>query len=368
MLKKIYVDNFRCLVNFEIHLDNLNLLAGLNGSGKSALFDAVYGVRQVVVTTARVHEVFPEAGLTSWIRKSSQTVELEVQESDDIYTYTLTLDLDRDSGKLCVAFEGLQLNGNPLFAFENGEVQLYYDDHTPGPAYSFDTSISALSTVAPRKGNQHVTWFKEWFASLLVLTLQPRMMSAESLGESEWLNRDGTNFASWYRFLSQEHQDKTIALTEQLRETILGFYAFKLQQSGKQRVLKIGFTAEGERNEPLYFDFQQISDGQRILIVLYALLVAIKDLGYTVFLDEPENYVSLPEIQPWLMSLQDICMDEEAQAVLISHHPELMDYLGGAYGRWFERFPLGPARVKPFPHRLDQDLKMSEQIARGWTE
>jgi hypothetical protein len=104
------------------------------------------------------------------------------------------------------------------------------------------------------------------------------------------------------------------------------------------------------------------------MIVLYTFLLGLQDLGHTLFIDEPENYVSLPEIQPWLMALNSACGERFPQTVLISHHPELIDYLGPECGKWIERDPLGPTRVKNTPERVDEGLKLSEQIARGWTE
>ena len=41
MLKKIYIDNFKCLVNFELAFDSINLFLGPNGAGKSAVFDVL---------------------------------------------------------------------------------------------------------------------------------------------------------------------------------------------------------------------------------------------------------------------------------------------------------------------------------------
>lgn len=82
-------------------------------------------------------------------------------------------------------------------------------------------------------------------------------MTSETQTESDWLNRDGTNFASWYRFISQEYQDKIFQLTQQLREVIPGFHAFKLEQAGKHRILKVGFTKGKDDEIPICFDFEQ---------------------------------------------------------------------------------------------------------------
>ncbi|MBU0736407.1 MAG: AAA family ATPase [Proteobacteria bacterium] len=368
MLKRLYANNYRCLVNFEIDLDRLTLLVGPNGGGKSTLFDLLYGVRRLIVDNAKINDIFPPEDLTAWVKNFEQTFELDVQGEEGLFSYKLVISHNPDIKKQRIELEYLLLDGKPLFEFKEGEVQLYHDDHKPGPKYPFDWSVSALATIAPRPDNKKLTWFKEWIDKLFIVSLQPKTMTSVTEEESNWLNRDGVNFASWYRYISQEHQDKIFRLTQQLRETIPGFHAFKLEQAGKHRILKVGFANGNENDSPIYFDFEQLSDGQRVIIVLYALLLGLQDLGHSVFIDEPENYVSLPEIQPWLMELNDACGEGLPQAVLISHHPELIDYLGPECGKWIERDPLGPGRVKKLPDQIDNGLKLSEQIARGWTE
>jgi predicted ATPase len=368
MLKRLYANNYRCLVNFELNFDELTLLVGLNGGGKSTLFDLLYKIRHLIVDNAKVGEAFPLEDLTSWVKKSDQSFEIDVQGGNGLFSYKLVISHNSDIKKQRVESEQLLLDGKPLFEFKHGEVKLYRDDHKPGSEYPFDRSVSALASIVSRSDNKKLTWFKKWVDMMFIVSLQPKSMTSETSEESKWLNRDGTNFASWYRYISQEHQDKIFKLTDQLREIIPGFHAFKLEQAGKHRTLKVGFSSEDQDASQHYFDFEQISDGQRVIIVLYSLLLGLKDLGHTVLIDEPENYVSLPEIQPWLMELNDACRDSTPQAVLISHHPELIDYLGPQSGKWLERDSLGPTRVKKFPAQIEKGLKLSEQIARGWTE
>ncbi|MBF0497670.1 MAG: AAA family ATPase [Deltaproteobacteria bacterium] len=374
MLKKLYANNYRCLVNFEIDFNELTLLMGPNGGGKSTLFDLLYEIRRLLVGKEALDDkdkrfpLFPLRDLTAWVKKTEQSFELDVQGEDGLFSYKLVIVHNPEAKKRRIEFEHLLLDGKPLFEFNRGEVQLYHDDHGPGSNYPFDWTISALSTIAPRNDNKKLTWFKDWIEKMFIVSLQPKAITSETEEESDWLNRDGTNFPSWYRYISQEHQDKTFQLTKHLRETIAGFHAFKLEQAGTYRILKVGFNSEDQKGHPIYFDFGQISDGQRVMIVLYTLLFGLQGLGHTLFIDEPENYISLPEIQPWLMELKDACGERMPQAVLISHHPELIDYLGPECGKWIERDPLGPARVKKVPEHVDDGLKLSEQIARGWME
>ncbi|MCB9527489.1 MAG: ATP-binding protein [Myxococcales bacterium] len=124
------------------------------------------------------------------------------------------------------------------------------------------------------------------------------------------------------------------------------------------------------RNGDVKFELRldELSDGQRGLLALYALLHLTAGQGFSLFLDEPDNYIALPELQPWLLALSRACGDTLTQAVVCSHHPELIDYLGPESGLALEREPSGVTRVRPLIDLVPGDaLKLSESIARGWT-
>ena len=86
-----------------------------------------------------------------------------------------------------------------------------------------------------------------------------------------------------------------------------------------------------------------------------------------LFLDEPDNFVALAELQPWLLALVELCEETSSQAVLCSHHPELIDYLGPDSGLLLHReasaVTVAPLRSPDLP---DCGLKLSELMARGW--
>jgi hypothetical protein len=66
--------------------------------------------------------------------------------------------------------------------------------------------------------------FKKWVKMMLIVSFQPRYMNSETAEESDWLNIGGTNFAAWYRYISQEYQDKIFLLVNLLRDAIPGFH------------------------------------------------------------------------------------------------------------------------------------------------
>lgn len=65
MLKRIYIDNFQCLVNFELNFDSINLFLGGNGSGKSTVFE----VLRKIQTFVKGNSDFTFHRLPSWSSK-----------------------------------------------------------------------------------------------------------------------------------------------------------------------------------------------------------------------------------------------------------------------------------------------------------
>jgi predicted ATPase len=58
MLKRIYIDNYKCLVNFEIQLDPMNLFLGGNGTGKSTVMDALRVLQAFISGEGKTDQLF----------------------------------------------------------------------------------------------------------------------------------------------------------------------------------------------------------------------------------------------------------------------------------------------------------------------
>lgn len=375
MIRRLYIDNYKSLVNFELKLEELSLLLGPNGVGKTALLDALFAVRQLLTGTAKVTDagVFPSATLTRWQQRNVQVLELDVELDNSEFRYCLEVEHDRPVRRARILLERLDLEGKPLFEFREGEVQLYRDNHSAGPQFSADWSESALARVPSRRDNTRLTRFLEFIRKVLVCGLNPAGFRAESASEDAVLARDGSNFAAWYRHLLLERQDLVPQFTEALQHVIDGFRGIRMEKVGLDtRALMVLFAhpdrthAAGEDSK-YELRLDELSDGQRALIALYALVHLTAGQGYTLVLDEPDNFVALEEIQPWLMEMADVCGVDVLQVVLCSHHPELIDYLGAERGILLTRETSGVTRARRLAEMaLEGGLKLSEQVARGW--
>ena len=363
MIKRIYLDNYRCFSNFEFKPAQINLILGANGSGKTSLFDALSSLFDLVVLGESVSNVFTSHSLTRWDSRDLQSFEIDVETSGERFTYALQVSHDRDDDKkTLIVREVVRQDELTLFRYEDGEVHLHNNEGLERTSFSFKGRRSFLPEIEDRQETQKLKAFLSAFADTWTLKLSPERMSELSSTESAWLERDGSNFASWYRHLQQEDPEGITQLFQNLYEVLPGFRSLRLAKLSKFRELLAVFSSSPDKKYEISFD--ELSDGQRTLIVLYALLIGVLSGERTLMLDEPGNYVALTELQPWLGCL-DEALGDNRQLFFISHHPEVIDFLAANNPVTFERIDGGPVRIKQTLFDRDSGLRASEQIARG---
>lgn len=373
MLKRIYIDNFRCLVNFEIKFeDNISLFLGGNGSGKTTVFTVLQKLRSFIVERFQVNQIFPVTDSTRWETRSIQKFELDIEGNGGIYRYSLEI-AHHDYPLPIMHRESLSFDEQPLSDFRIEieqdkpvvKAKIYYD--SPDQKEEFipfvDYSRSVVGLVSERWDTQKLTWFKKRIYRFFIVHINPFFMTAESRQEHLYPAWDMSNYAAWYSYLSGE-QGKIIELTMKLRQVIDGFDSFKNEPIGEAKILSLYFPNLSKKP----YKLNEISDGQRVLIALYTLIYCAPDEDYTLCIDEPENYLALPEIQPWLSTLFDQCSGEDShgQAILISHHPALINYLASSSGYWFERANEGIIRLQSITNQQDTGLSLAKLIELGW--
>jgi predicted ATPase len=374
MLRRIYVDNYKCLVNFECRFDNINLIIGTNGSGKSSAFEVLRSLQDIVTGRSPVKR-FQGSTLTRWQRRAVQVFELDIEGNGGLYTYRLEVEHEIGKDRRRVKLERVTFDGGLLYLAELDDrlnVHLYGDDHSEGPVFGGDWSQSGLAFLGELPENTKVTWLKRWFnEKLFCLQIDPLHIEAMGDVTETSLDTQARNFVGWYRHRLSSDMGLSTNLYNSLKDMYGDgdFQGLMLEPHGfmVHMVARLG-VQEDANGKPVFdrYSFGELSDGERALIVLYTLLQLMSDSETTLCLDEPDNYLALAEIQPWLLNLQDAIDSSGSQAVLISHHPEIINLLAPCCGLVFERERNGPVRVKPFAAGTGEEpLTPSEVVARG---
>lgn len=363
MIERVYLDNIRTFVNFEWRPGPLAILLGANGSGKTALLDALRGFQAFVLGDASSVEAFGETTRTRWEKqRREQTIELDVRGNGGVYRYRLVIEHDaREPGKNRVGSESLRHDEKLLVEFAGGELRLSRDDGSPGPRIKARETRSGVGAVEPGNDDRLLAWFKEWMLHLWLLRPDPRAMSARvERAAAGWLAADLSNFAAWYLKILAAKPGSMFKATAALGKVLPGF----LELHADLGYLHARF---GDESASETFRFDELSDGQRALIALYVLRHAVAGPGKTLVVDEPDNYVSLREIQPWLTEVMDLALAKGGPQVwLVSHHPEVLNLLARDFGWRFFRDGTGPTRVERFTPAAGMDA--AETVARGWDD
>jgi predicted ATPase len=382
MLKRIYIDNYKCFSNFEFVPGPLTLLMGRNGSGKSSLFEVLRFLGDFALG-ADIQELNNRTR-TRWDTRSEQTFELEGEFKlvpfAGSYKYRLVIDhLDSENSK--VSQEELEIDGVRVLSFADQQVSVLRDDgerlEYPGAwTHSAIAKLPALSGPIPGaigKTYLRPLGFREWLLRLTVVAPDPHpdRMIAQTNDRSSWrLDRYVANFASWYRRVLGQQMERQHEFDLDLASAFANFSSISFEPIGRS-TYELGVKVKSGKTptDTYTLTLDELSDGQRVLMALYALLRFVPGDrivgGQTLWIDEPDNFVSLAEIQPWLIALRErVEAGDGFQALITSHHPEVINYLAADCGQVLERERGGPVRARHFTLDPTSGLTPAETVAR----
>lgn len=373
MITRFYVDNYKCLVNFEYKPKPFELIIGANGSGKTTVFEALNALRNFI-SGDTVAECFPTSSLTRWQTRDEQTFNIECLTSDgdgavgkEAFFYQLTIKHDRARKSSRVVSEILMTLSGALLDFQQDYVVLFDDNYSKAASFPADSNRSALGNVPERPDNHLLIAFRQYLQDVLITHINPMQMSYASEDETSEAKPDFSNFASWYRHHSQETPEVLPLLNSNLQAILEGFSTLQLTKTGSDRRELMFKSTNGGAGS---YRFDELSDGQRALIVLYSIAHFIVGQGKVICIDEPENFVALRELQPFLNTLNNNQRENSGQILLISHSREFINLLSdeGKCVRFY-REDNGHTRIANFnPNLAENGLTGGEIVARGWED
>lgn len=418
MLTRIKIDGFKSLVNFEMEFAPFTIIAGINGAGKSNLFDAIRllaRLAEVDLKTAfngnlrgRSGELFSQFSETDVAEKMLFEADLlvnrkirdqwggEVELNHTRLRYTLVLQRKKNN----LGFEDLHVLQETLKKISPTEdtwikkfkpnpqltrilraggsrepfiqtetrgttiaIKLRQDGKQGGRATPADhiaqTVIGSINTVE----FPHALAAKEEMRSWRFLQLNPddlREPTPKEPGMSDQLSPTGKNLAAALYRIQVQDPTAPVAIAQTLYEFVPQFKAVEVVDDEANRQLAIRLQGIDGR----FFSSRVLSAGTlRIL----ALSVLQQDDQYTglLCLEEPENGIHPERIAAMvelLKALSADLQDPEAplrQVVVNTHSPQLV----GQVNRWRED-PSVELHFARMQTQVDAERKKSFQFTR----
>lgn len=360
MLTRVYIDNFRSFLNFDFRPEAKLLLLGSNGSGKSSLLETIRYLKSFVKGDSNR---FTQSTRTRWLDRPLQVIEVEAELDGKKYEYRVEIGFAAVTKEQSVNLERLSVNGTPVFELADGKIHFFPND-SGSVAVPLQTNRSALHLSS--LSNSDVRRFVSWLDHVHCFDIDAYPGEMEEAADNEESEADFelNNLAGWYRYLVQTYPDENVKFLDSLRRALDGFQALKFS-SEEDGVRKLRAEFISPTKKRVSYSISELSEGQRYLIALYMILHFLIMRGDTVFVDEPDNFIALREIQPWLLAAEEAIEEHNGQLILISHHPETLNQWANAYGLRFFREENGHVRTEKF-RSDDSNLQPSEMIARGW--
>ncbi len=368
MITRLRVKNYRCFEDFDWTPDQICLLIGQNGTGKSTLFGLLEELRRMLGGEKSVSDIFNfvacKRGALGAAEEAEIKVQLEIESARTAFFYEIAV-LVRVNGKLHQVSESLLRDGKPILLVRDGSVEQHsFQAQNDGVLeFQLETRSSALSSVGDRKGEDSVAAFRAAFASVFVFKANPaQILPVSDREHHSSMEADGRNLVGWMNSKMKHEANLFASFEQDLMHCIPGLEGLKFHDVGEQFVA-MQLIFDGGAGT---VSFGEISDGQKVLVALCAVARLQDPIPSVLLLDEPENFLALAEIQPLIHRMLDAAQANGTQLIIASHHPELFNELAKDYGIVLSRGEDGRIGWKRYKDVEEYGLSPAEVIARGW--
>lgn len=323
MLQRLYVHNFRCLENFEFKLEGTTsaLLIGSNGSGKSTIARVLQLFQRIGRGVNRVGQLVQTGEFTRGRSDTPVRFELEVALGAYRYQYRLVLDLPARFRELRVLEEALLVDGATVFARREAKVTLHRGaPDQPEVTFSVDWHLVALTVIQDSTLADPLNMFRLWLERMAILSPVPCLMQGNASGETLAPSSDGSNFADWMTGVLAQFPAAYADISAYLRAVMPDLSQFRNLPAGRDaKTLVVEFKSGSGKFE---LPFDELSDGEKCFFLGALVIAANQAYGpILVFWDEPDNFLSISEVNHFVMALRR-AFDSDGQVMVASHNEQ----------------------------------------------
>ncbi len=356
MLKRLYIDNFKGLNNFTLDFTPLTVLIGENGAGKSTVLLALHIVK--LFTDNELYKINAQNFMSKILKQSIIHFKLtfKIDEKDVVWS----LQFAEDNNKLALIEE--KITSNRTLALKNNNEQIIFNEQTGKeqknsfPMVELISILNIFTTKEKLFIEKYSTLYKIWeIVSQLHFfnTLNPKLISSDSLYYNKKMSQDGRNFPSFFHNLKEEQKKE---ITSFLRNELLpSIFKIDTQLSQYDKVeLSVSEKFDGK-----YFTLHAscLSEGFLRMLVLISI-IHIEGNNSILLLDEIENGIN-PHLAGKIVNyFIRAIKDTNKQIILTTHSHSFVNYLDEKNIVFMWKDSSG----KVFAKRIFDEERMKEYI------
>lgn len=186
MINRLYVNNFRCLENFELVTNKMTsiLFIGKNGAGKSTIASSLEVFQKIGRGSNRVRNLVQSNDFSHGRTDIPMRFEIEVFLNGVLYKYALAFELPDKFKELRVLEEQLLVGDKPVFKRYGAIVTLNSNSKKAEVQFSVDWHLVALPVIQEQSESDPLFIFKQWLGRIIILSPIPQSMIGESGNET----------------------------------------------------------------------------------------------------------------------------------------------------------------------------------------
>jgi predicted ATPase len=367
MLKRLYVNNFRCLENFPLDFGDESslLLLGRNGAGKTTVGLALAVLQAIARGTSRVSDLLMPDDLTRGWTGVPARFEVEALLAGKNFAYSVAFEFPNGFRELRVAEENLLVDGSPIFTRKLAQVQLARTNSGAEAAFRIDWHVVALPIIQEQSSDEPLSVLKKWLASILILKPVPSQARGESKQNAPDLrvpDMHATNLGSWFSAMNAERPSTFSQVKEHLVQLMPDLKDVTNPLIAKEtRSLRFHFLKEQRSVE---LALEELSDGERCFFI-FALAISANaaDNPILCFWDEPDNFLAPDEVAHSVTALRK-AYHVWGQLIVTSHNPEAIRRFSDENTLFLSR----KSHLEPTTVRSIEELRKSGQLSGGFID
>lgn len=312
MIKSIWVDNFKSLVDFEVDLAKFNCIVGLNGSGKSTLLQALDFVSQLMVGDIEEWlkaRHWASSDLNSKLTKKSN-IDFKIVLVIDSKNVTWTGSFNRTS--LSCTKEAIFEDQDKILSVEDGSYT--FQSRRRDIVFKYQGSI--LSRLKENDQWKTLKIVKDTILNIRSLDLiSPELLRSQSRSSEGKLGLGGEKLSAFIH-------ESGPTIQNELKNNLL--HVYPQLDSITTKSLRAGWKQleiiETFGEKRITSTARHVNDG---MLRLMTILVQLKIGNAFLLFDEIENGIN-PELIEFLI---DNLVNSNDQVMVTSHSPLILNFL-----------------------------------------